>query len=186
MLRHTTTEGMSTVEKGDYDRAIEDFDEAIRLNFENATTYHNRGVIYGRKGEYNRAIADFNEAIRLRTNHAAIYLNRGTIYEILGNYDHAIEDYDNAVRLCPNYEIDFVDRNFAYGGKDIVENVRELLNNVISSPRNSAADFYYTGVRALFKNDRITARRCFNKALELGYGDRDKIERHLENLKKRR
>ena len=81
---------------------------------------------------------------------------------------------------------DFVDSNFAYGGTDVVESARELLNNMVSSPRESAADFYYTGVRALFKNDKITAQRGFNKAMELGHSDRDKVRQHLENLKKQR
>ena len=119
-------------------------------------------------------------------NHATMYLSRGEIHYNKREYGRAIADYDNAVRLCPNYQTDFVDRNFAHGGQYSVVRALKLLNSVINSPRKSAADFYYTGVRALFKNDRITARRCFNKVLGLGCDDRDQVERHLENLKKKR
>ena len=68
----------------------------------------------------------------------------------------------------------------------MVEKAIELLNSFINTPRESADDFYYAGVRALFRNDKIAARRCFRKARELGYGDLGKVEQHLEDLKKRR
>ena len=44
--------------KGDHDRAIEDFSEAIRLRPEYASAYNNRGNAWGKKGEYaNRTTA---------------------------------------------------------------------------------------------------------------------------------
>ena len=104
---------------------------------------------------------------------------------LTGNYDAAIADYDNAVRLCPNYETDFMDANFVFGGENAVEVAIELLNSVVSDPPESAADYYYTGVRQLFINDGFTAQLCFEKALELGYSDGAKVKQHLENLEKR-
>jgi len=38
-------------EKGDHDRAISDFNEAIRLKPKNAEAYYSRGVTYYHKGE---------------------------------------------------------------------------------------------------------------------------------------
>src|SRR5262249_8968479 len=38
--------------KGEYDRALEDYDQAILLNPSFANAYNNRGVIYRLKGEY--------------------------------------------------------------------------------------------------------------------------------------
>ena len=52
--------------KGDNDRAIADYTEAIRLDPKYANAYNNRGVsLQADKGDYDRAIADYNEAIRL-------------------------------------------------------------------------------------------------------------------------
>ena len=102
-------------------------------------------------------------------------------------YDRAIEDYDNAVRLCPNYETDFIDRNFAYGGQESVDKAIELLDSRIGDIYNpkSATDFYYLGVESLFRNDRLTAQRCFEWTEKLGYDDGAngaKLAKHLENL----
>ena len=50
--------------KEELDKAIADYDEAIRLDPEYAEAYLNRGILAS-DGEYDKAIADFNEAIRL-------------------------------------------------------------------------------------------------------------------------
>ena len=50
---------------GDYDRAIADYDEAIRLNGNLAVAYNNRGAAYNAKRDYDHAIADLNQAIHL-------------------------------------------------------------------------------------------------------------------------
>ena len=57
-------------QKGDYDRAIADYNESIRLDPIYALAYRNRASLYIKKGDYNRAMADLNEAIRLDPNHA--------------------------------------------------------------------------------------------------------------------
>ena len=52
-------------EKGDYEQAIQDYDQAIRLNPGHATAFSNRGVAYANKKDYDRAIQDYDQAIRL-------------------------------------------------------------------------------------------------------------------------
>ena len=48
--------GNAYAEKGDYDRAIQDFDQSIKLTPTYAKPFNNRGVAYLRKGEYDVAI----------------------------------------------------------------------------------------------------------------------------------
>ena len=172
-------------EKGNYNQAVTDYDKAIELDPENTDFYVHRGIIYFFKGDYVRAIADYNRAIELAPEYTLAYMHRGSAYYDKGNYDRAIEDYDHAVRLCP-YETE-VDRAFA--NWVLVGNLEEVikrLENIIIDFHEKCPNcyYYYTGVRALFTNDRLSARRCFKIALKLGYADREKAEQHLENLKK--
>ena len=52
--------------KGQTDRAIADYDTAIKLNPKYAYAYGNRGLIYEKLGQRDKAIADFRKAIELR------------------------------------------------------------------------------------------------------------------------
>src|SRR5262249_32613237 len=82
-----------SIKKKDYDAAIREPREAIRLDPNYARAYTSRGVAYRRKKDYDRAIADFTEAIRLDPNYAHAYNSRGFAYESKKEYDRAIADF---------------------------------------------------------------------------------------------
>lgn len=96
--------GNAYLEKGDYDRAMKDYDLAIQLNPNFAPPYNNRGVIYQKQGDYDRAIRDFDESIKLSSNYADAYANRAETYQIKHDYGRAVQDYDNAIRIDPNFK----------------------------------------------------------------------------------
>ena len=86
--------------KGDYDRALQDYEQAIRLNPNAANPYNNRGIIYRIKGDYDRAIADYDEAIWLKSgDYPAAFYNRALAYTDKGDYDHALTDFDVVMRF---------------------------------------------------------------------------------------
>jgi tetratricopeptide (TPR) repeat protein len=64
--------------KREYDRAIADLTEAIRLDPAYAAAYNERGLAYSGKGDYDRAIADYSEGMRIDPNAATLYSNRGS------------------------------------------------------------------------------------------------------------
>ena len=69
--------GLAWDNKGEYDKAIADYNQALTINPNYAYAYVNRGDAWNEKGEYDKAIADYNEAIRLDPNFASAYCNRG-------------------------------------------------------------------------------------------------------------
>ena len=94
--------GNANYSKKDYDRAIADYNEAIRLDPKYPAVFNDRGLAYSVKGDYDRAIADYSEAIRLDPKYAAFFNNRGLAYSEKGDKDRAIADYNEAIRLDPN------------------------------------------------------------------------------------
>ncbi len=88
--------------KGQYDRALRDYEQAIRLNPSNANAYNNRGVIYRIKAEYDHAIADYDEAIWLKNgDFPAAYYNRALAYADKGEYEQSLSDFDVVLRINP-------------------------------------------------------------------------------------
>ena len=62
--------GDTFLQKGDYDRAIQDFDQAIRLKPGNATYWNSRCRVRALAGQLDSALADCNESLRLRPSNA--------------------------------------------------------------------------------------------------------------------
>ena len=89
--------------KKEYDRAVDDCNQAIKLDPDDAVAYRNRGLAWYHKKEYDRAIADCDQAIKLDPNNASAYNDRGFAWNSKKEYDRAIADYNQAIKLDPNY-----------------------------------------------------------------------------------
>jgi len=104
-------------DRGDWDTAILEFTEAIRLDPGDAIVYNNRGAAYDNKGDYDHAISDYTQAIRLDPNDSVFYNNRGAAYYDKGDYDRAIADLTQAIRLEPDNAVIYFNRGSAYKAK---------------------------------------------------------------------
>src|SRR5262249_30059012 len=111
------SQGDTSANNRDYDRAIADYGEAIRLIPANAHAFLGRGNAYASKGDHDRAIADYSEAIRLAPKYALAFSNRGVAYGKKSEYDRAISDFNEAIRLDPKLAFAFFNRGLAYGRK---------------------------------------------------------------------
>ncbi|MCZ8225892.1 MAG: tetratricopeptide repeat protein [Microcystis sp. LE19-84.1B] len=110
-------QGVKQLQQGDLEAAINNFNEAIRLNPNYAQAYGNRGIVYSRLQQYEKALADYNQYIRFNPNSAEAYYNRATLYDKLGDYQKAIADYDRAIRLNPNFSQAISNREIAYNNQ---------------------------------------------------------------------
>src|SRR5262249_13848996 len=93
--------GIEYARKGERDRAIADFSEAIRLDPKYANAFVNRGIAYAKKSEYDRAIADYSEAIRLDPQNASAFWNRGRANRAKGEGTGGREELDQTTQLRP-------------------------------------------------------------------------------------
>lgn len=92
-------EGVNKYEAGNYEGAVEDFNQAIELDPKNALAYNKRGDAYYRLGDYEQAQADSSQAISLNPQDANAYFDRGFAFSELGKYKEAIADYTQAIKL---------------------------------------------------------------------------------------
>jgi tetratricopeptide (TPR) repeat protein len=89
-----TNRGLAYDSKGQYDLAIQDYDQAVKLAPWFADAFKSRGDAYQDKGDYQRAVADYDSAIEDNPKFAQAFQNRAIAKRHLG--DEAGADADDA------------------------------------------------------------------------------------------
>ncbi|WP_441237316.1 caspase family protein [Bradyrhizobium sp. 930_D9_N1_4] len=102
--------GSAYYDKGEYDIAITDFDDALKLGQPTSTIFHNRGNAWRGKGDYPKAIADYDATIKLEPKSTFSFQNRGIAKEALGDLDGALTDINQAIRLDPTLPQPLINR----------------------------------------------------------------------------
>jgi len=105
ILKYHTESALKGTKKGDYDRAIADYTEAIRINQYYADGYSGRADAYIKKRDWDRAIADCTQAISYAKGYSLSYeyWQRAFVYMQKGNYTQARADVNKALQ-SPNNE----------------------------------------------------------------------------------
>ena len=94
-----TNRGLAYKKKGQWEKAIADFSEAINLKPDFVFAFNNRGNAYYGKGLFDRAIKDYDKAIHLKPDDAKIFADRGLAYEKKGDKSQAVLDFKKAYDL---------------------------------------------------------------------------------------
>ncbi|KAJ7968214.1 outer envelope protein 64, mitochondrial [Quillaja saponaria] len=84
-----------------WNRAVNYYSEAIKLNETNATYHCNRAAAYLELGCFQQAEEDCSKAILLDKKNVKAYLRRGTARESLFCYKEAAQDFKHALVLEP-------------------------------------------------------------------------------------
>ena len=82
-----------------FQNAIAEYNEAIRLKPDAANSYFSLGQAYVDLGQYEQAMTNFNEAIRLKPDFADAYNSRGSVYFVQGNNKRGCLDAKKACEL---------------------------------------------------------------------------------------
>ncbi len=157
--------GNAYVTKGEYDLAIKDYDEALKLKQDYARALNNRGVAYKKKGDIDRALEDLDQSIKLNPMSAGTYANRAQIYETKREHGLAAADYDEAIRLSPSAQNAWNGRCW---NRAILGQVEEALadcNEALRLEPDDAAALDSRGLAYLKKGQWAAAIADYNAAL---------------------
>ncbi|MBK8845191.1 MAG: tetratricopeptide repeat protein [Bacteroidetes bacterium] len=83
--------------KNDFEKAIPDLKEAIRLKKDYLEPYIILGDIYRTQGKSQEAMENLNYALKLKPNSPQALVNRGIVYCVLGNIEEGKKDFDKAI-----------------------------------------------------------------------------------------
>jgi tetratricopeptide (TPR) repeat protein/V8-like Glu-specific endopeptidase len=127
--------------KKDFQGALVDIDQAIRLNPNSASSYSRRGAIKLALKRVPEALADYNRAIGLNPRFAMAYNNRGLLkVDHLNDAPGALADYDLAILLNPQFA-------FAHNNRGL------LKENSLNDAQGALADYN----RAITLNSQYAA-----------------------------
>ncbi len=104
--------GVTYGELGDYDRAMQDYEDALALRPEDPTTLKNmrvalvnRGFAYLNLGDFENALDDYNRAIGIAPDHYLAYMRRGELALQEKRYEDALLDLERAETLEPGERV---------------------------------------------------------------------------------
>lgn len=91
------------LQKKDYDRALADYNQSLRLRPDNAYAWNNAGVARRAKGDYDKAIENITRAISIDPAYPNAYDSRARAWADQRDYDWALADYAKAIQLDPKF-----------------------------------------------------------------------------------
>jgi tetratricopeptide (TPR) repeat protein len=159
--------GFAYLSKGDYDRALADFNQAIQLQPNSSFAYLNRAALYFVKQDYNLALTDLNQVIQLQPNFDLAYVKRGSVYFFQGDYDSALADLDHAIQLQPNSASSYSIRGEIHVKRDDLDRAIADFSQAIKLQPNLLDAYRMRGRSYREKGDYDRAIADYDQAIKL-------------------
>ncbi|MEG4252729.1 tetratricopeptide repeat protein [Microcoleus sp. Pol10D4] len=160
-------QGREKSQKGDYQGAIQAFNQAIVLNPNYADAYNNRAAARYQQKDYKGAIEDISQFIRINPNYATAYMGRAILRSKLGDEQGAIEDRNKALRVNPSNAEDYLSRANVRSYLGDKQGEIADLNEALRINPNYADAYNNRGLARRGLGDNQGAIADFNQALRI-------------------
>lgn len=163
--------GDKMYEKGDIGAAIEEFNDALKLDSSNVNVRNSLGVCYGIQGNYTRASDEFKAAVELDPREYMATYNLGLVSMLNGEKEDALDFFLKAGTTADNvYEIAFqTGRLFLEKGKP--EKACKYLEQAAQSNSEAGGVYRYLGECYAGLDRTEDAITAYKKALKFNPGD---------------
>jgi len=98
-----SNKGIALLELGENDKAIEEYDKAIKIDPNNVVIYSNKGIALKNLGKYEEAIQEYDKALAIDPNYARAWYNKSCDLAPMGNIDDSLKNLEQAIRLDKSY-----------------------------------------------------------------------------------
>lgn len=174
-------------EMGDFRKALDDAEKAVKINPKEAAVYNNRGCIFIKSGDdINKAFNDFNKVIELDASYISAYINRANVYLKMKEPQKAISDCTKAIEISPDGNAEpYYNRGLAY--MNIGETTKALddYNRVIEIDPENAEAYAKRGLINSQSGNTQEAISDYEEFLRLDPGNKNAklVRDDLERLK---
>lgn len=159
--------GSALTDKGEYDRAISEFEKSIKLNPKDHESYTSLGAAYYRKGDMEKAKEMFIKAIEMASNSHRAHNNLGNVYTVEGKTDLALKEYQEAIKIKPDFAEAYYNMGNAYKDSGDLHNAITAFAKAIEYEPGFSQSYYNLGNCYLLSEERDKARLGYEKAIQL-------------------
>ncbi|MFM7087747.1 MAG: tetratricopeptide repeat protein [Cyanobium sp.] len=92
-VRRLRAQGLKASQRGEHQRAIDLFSQALRLEGGHAPIYLQRASVYAMAGNFDAAITDCNAVLKLQPGHLEALAQRGKAHAAQGRLEEAKQDW---------------------------------------------------------------------------------------------
>lgn len=92
------------VKRGEYEKAMADFDSAVKNKPQLPEGYNNRGIVHSILGKQDEAMQDFKIALNMKPNFVPAYINRANALSEMGHHEEAIWNLTESLKIIPTSE----------------------------------------------------------------------------------
>lgn len=106
--------GTEYLELGSYDKAENDFNNAIKFRNDYAEAYNNLGFIYIKRNSHEKAITAFSKSLSIKPDYTKALINRGMAYRDCGDFRKAMADFNSIIENDPKNAQAYNNRGIIY------------------------------------------------------------------------
>ncbi|MCF8374297.1 MAG: tetratricopeptide repeat protein [Bacteroidales bacterium] len=153
--------------QGDYEKALADYNQAIKIDPGFSTSYVNRGTLLMDNNKNDWALKDFTKALEIYPKHATAYINRGIILKQEGKTEEALSDFNHAILLDPLMAESYINRGALYAeiGK-FEQSISDYSMAIEVDPQNAMA-YSNRGLSYARNGNETAAMVDFNRCIDI-------------------
>jgi tetratricopeptide (TPR) repeat protein len=130
-------QGVTHEKQGNKQAALQDYNQAVRLNPNSSLAWYNQGAVLAELGRNSEAITSFDHAIQVNNNWgsrslAYAFFYRGRIRDKQGNKKAAIADFNQAITIAPDNATGYQLRGLSYHSQGDYRNAIAAYEKVIT------------------------------------------------------
>jgi len=149
MLHPYLERARQRLEGGFYKGALEDYNQALKLEDQDPEIWLSRGLVHERLKDLSAAFSDYTRAIELKEDFVKAWINRANVLLKQERYKDAVEDYSVALIYTP-------DSGAAYYNRAIAKNYLKLNTE-------ACADLKRAEELGMAVDDKIKQKFCEQK-----------------------
>ena len=147
--------GLTFLEKGQAEEALEQFQKALEINPNYAEAHTNLGLAFFQKGQAEEALEQFQKALEINPNNAEAHTNLGNALFRSGQLSEAIAQLQRTVQIYPDYAVGHYNLGVAFFQEGKFDEAIAQFEKAVEINPNYAEAHANLG-NALFRKEQLT------------------------------